>query len=744
MTEYDIAGKKVVITTQVENELYVKRGTSSYINSIESTFYSWYSSCLDCEEVVENANYITEKTLNPLIDQCVKMVTDQGVYTISRSSFLSTYCQGILDEFYDVIDIVIDSLEKIDRQEQSERHYRELRKATRGRVVGGGFGLSGALKGMAKAGVINAATGTAHSIGNAFGNMGSSISASSSKHSIYKNAKEPLRKALVNSAYGIRNGLREALWREARIQCKYVTITENNKATAIIQNYKSGRIPLNVKKDQLIEALLLDPFRNEIYHILWDEYGDKYGDLVDMSNKFGCDLESKIRKLVENYGNRVFAENCSEYDEAFDKIKCAIQIEEKINKTIESILVYCDEKGINETPSVLDKCYKILANVDIAERTVNDVIYNTREIASNVRNDYSLMYETIFNRDLNKQEVFDDLKKINFISEEFNINLEDIYSNEKNLRDPKKIFDNISIYIDKFINKYTSYANSFHIPKVVGEYEKNESKIISLVNIESSEVPLAYLDCTGKVKSGLLFTNRNLHIISKGLFSSEKRKYLIDNISSIECIGLERYVLHIGEEVIEFNLKQKNDVAEGHISLGKLINDFIKLIQNIRVEERENLYRILNSVRTCICGYLLLENEKICPNCKRIIKNNGEIVDSKVCPKCGKYSEISKKFCAKCGYSFEKKIVDSDSSIENNDEVNNKNEVENYIVCKNCGSKVKITNEKKFCSQCGANLINQDLKDVANNQNNENNICPKCGNKIKKGKKFCSQCGYKL
>ena len=53
-------------------------------------------------------------------------------------------------------------------------------------MVGGGFGLGGALKGTATAGAINAVTGMGHSVVNAVGNVGSAISASNSKRSIYK------------------------------------------------------------------------------------------------------------------------------------------------------------------------------------------------------------------------------------------------------------------------------------------------------------------------------------------------------------------------------------------------------------------------------------------------------------------------------------------------------------------------------------------------------------------------------
>lgn len=171
------------------------------------------------------------------------MLGDQGVYSIDEDIFVRKYLSGFDEEFYDTLDKMMDRIDEIDGQLASEKRYRELRKASRGRVVGGGFGLGGALKGMATAGVMNATTGMAHSLGNAVGNMGSSMSASLNKGAVYKNAKGPLREAIINCGYYVRNGIRNALEQEANIKCKYVTVTEANQAKAILQNYTQGRIP---------------------------------------------------------------------------------------------------------------------------------------------------------------------------------------------------------------------------------------------------------------------------------------------------------------------------------------------------------------------------------------------------------------------------------------------------------------------------------------------------------------------
>ena len=63
---------------------------------------------------------------------------------------------------------------------------REERKESRGRVVGGGFGLGGALTGMATAGAMNAVSGAGHSIINAIGNASSEWEAKVAKKKLYE------------------------------------------------------------------------------------------------------------------------------------------------------------------------------------------------------------------------------------------------------------------------------------------------------------------------------------------------------------------------------------------------------------------------------------------------------------------------------------------------------------------------------------------------------------------------------
>lgn len=77
------------------------------------------------------------------------------------------------------------------------------------------------------------------------------------------------------------------------------------------------------------------------------------------------------------------------------------------------------------------------------------------------------------------------------------------------------------------------------------------------------------------------------------------------------------------------------------------------------------------------------------------------------CPKCGKELPAQAKFCFECGSKIETLAEDE-------------------MICPKCGEKTK---KGKFCFLCGAPLVNK---------------CPKCGTEVPQNGKFCLNCGEKL
>ena len=132
---------------------------------VSNDFIIWYNNCNDITTVLKNcAKKVDALITHYGIDPLCHYLLQYGVYDINSNSFRSKYLD--LTNTYSVLDTLIDKYNEILETQQAEEEYRVLRKATRDRVVGGGFGVVDSLKGMAAAGIMNAISGLGHSIVN--------------------------------------------------------------------------------------------------------------------------------------------------------------------------------------------------------------------------------------------------------------------------------------------------------------------------------------------------------------------------------------------------------------------------------------------------------------------------------------------------------------------------------------------------------------------------------------------------
>ena len=313
---------------------------------------------------------------------------------------------------------------------------------------------------------MNATTGVAHSIRNAAGNMGSNMVASSNKAAIYKNSKEPLRKALMESAYKIRAGIRNALEQEAHISCKIITQTEHNQAEAFCE-------------------------------------------------------ES-------------FKEHCAEYTKMYDITMAAFLYEDSLKTFAKESEEYCQSHDVEEdTVEVLTNYKRILEHVDVEKRTVHGVEYESRELARQVRNDYNKFYQMLDDKDIFLPEITEKVEKIEYQTTEFETLLKTLLEEEKNLRTPEKIYENIYKIVSKNLSNEILQKLSIDIPNYMGDMQQKEELMRSITMMEKEELPLFFVDRSSKGKSGVVLTNKFLRIYTKGIFSNENRAIQIKQIKRI-------------------------------------------------------------------------------------------------------------------------------------------------------------------------------------------------------------------
>ncbi len=714
MTTYDISGNIVTISTEVENERYLVNATDEYIDSVEEDFDSWYSSCGSCYAVVEKIDDIYNDSIVPLVKKGIDILNAQGVYSLDEKTFYDKYVDQSGETIYlfETVNDMQKEVDAVDIRQEEEQMYREARKAGRGRVVGGGFGIGGALKGMVQAGMMNAATGIAHSAVNVVGNIGSGISASSDKAALFKQYREPLKTALMKDLHNIRNAIRIALKKEAGIVCKYVTVSESDKAKAIWNNYRLGRIPVEKKKEQIIEALTLNPYNLKIYLSIWEDYGDENGELRKMATYFCVPLEQQISETAEKYGNDLFTKNCGLYEEAFNKKAAAVQIEDQIKQTLDDLVQYCQSQTISEDNiSKIAQCKHLLEEIDIEIRTVRGITYDTRELAENIRKDFDTFYRTLEGKNIFESGAFEYVESAEYLTEEFKSILESVFGTEYGLRTPEKIYDNMEEVMKESLGDAIISQGWIHIPGYIGSFQNIEPMINNILGNLGEELVLAFFDRSSKGKSGVMITNQFLRIYAKGFLSNENAAYPIEQVEKIECQEADTYLVTLyNQNPVSFSMKRGDMAVDEQIAFGNVLNDLVRIVNNLSIESRMQLFRLYKHTKICRCGMLLLPDERICPSCKWMIKENGEFVETQICPNCNNYIQKGKRFCSICGYQIEgdgdpSNVTDAGDAQEEMDEKavsENPEERNTDMVCPNCHNMVKPG--KKFCSKCGAKI----------------------------------------
>ena len=191
MSSYMLLGKKIDFPEASDRFCKIQFDSWDKSAIAKNEFSQWYETLGSINNVITSykgkVQELVEKyALMPYYDS----LADYKIYDISKDSYWHR-CLSLKasDNAYAK---VMAAYNQIEIDYQSEVAYREERKENRGRVVGGGFGVGGAIKGMTTAGAINMTTGAAHSIANTFGNMSSKGNADTRRENLYKTAKQDL------------------------------------------------------------------------------------------------------------------------------------------------------------------------------------------------------------------------------------------------------------------------------------------------------------------------------------------------------------------------------------------------------------------------------------------------------------------------------------------------------------------------------------------------------------------------
>ena len=377
---FSICGQTVTVSEAYDAYNTLRQQFVQEASSAAQEFGEKYDSYGNIDNVVEHAFDDGLGIIAEIIDRVVinGVLMNLKIYDIDARRFFEEFYQDKYFLWGNAFDEVQDSYMAIRLEQKQLDEYRTMRRQTRSRWVGGGFGIGGALKGAAKAGAMNMASGALHGLFNAGAKAISMASESSQKSSLYKSraTKNTLVGGIWSSVYHIHYAVWEILERHnGRMNVSCLTSGAEKKAEATVNNF--ARMP---KKDVLAvlpQTLLLNPYNEELYKSLFSIFGDSDGGLQRTARYFGVDT-SFIAEGKEALAGKIF-----------EGIKQQLGMSEQAalsaKRDYESAL---KSHGIGDTLSAqegLKAIDSVLSDYDTKARTVDGKTFRSRAEADEAR-----------------------------------------------------------------------------------------------------------------------------------------------------------------------------------------------------------------------------------------------------------------------------------------------------------------------------------------------------------------------
>jgi len=295
---YQIGNKIVRFNKEYTVYIQIMKVLNQEAKKAVNTFSSYYEKWDDASTASEKAYGTFYSLLENGFLSCKNIALENGIYDYSPSQINDWTWKKIREPFVSAYLDMESNLNNINKEQKNEELAREIRKENRFRVVGGGFGIQGAIKGMAMAGAINLGTGVAHSAFNTVGNIFTSIASNSARSDLYNSS-------LGSLLQGIRNSFELLLPEIAKIITGKVHVDKNKEST-IFKHIKDGSFGKDVDlRDPFADAFQAFPFDEELYIDYIHRFPKEEKKIMAMGKDLGIDLE-EIFSAVLHYNGFTF------------------------------------------------------------------------------------------------------------------------------------------------------------------------------------------------------------------------------------------------------------------------------------------------------------------------------------------------------------------------------------------------------------------------------------------------------
>lgn len=400
-------------------------------------FVSIYrNECSNMDEVHNKALDIGYNLISKNIDEAIAVLISNDLMHIDKDVFMDKYYSKFVtwENDFEKVDI---KYREIVMSAEEDKAYRESRKNNRSRWQGAGFGLSGAVQASIDAGAMNIASGVAHSVFNSIGNAISNAYANSEKEDMFKDESiiRTLATGVLNNVFFIHYALTYALRENGSTIDSYTTADARKKSDTFTNNLKTGLIPVEKEEMLINEVIHSNPYNEEVYIFLLKKYGDKNRGIEEISEFLNLSISNKKKDILSEYYNGLPKDT-----------------EEKTIRSLEDFKIFADKMNITDIQEYMNKFNEILKQHDINIRTVDGILFDTREESTLAVKEYNEII-TICSKLTSPTEksVRDAIEEVN----KFKTVVKDKYLAELN----KKLIETIRNEEQTFLNNNYSVSN---------------------------------------------------------------------------------------------------------------------------------------------------------------------------------------------------------------------------------------------------------------------------------------------
>lgn len=344
-----------------------------YAEEAVNTFYtSYHQNIKRLEDLINHAPECFHDAIIPIIQEAHQMLLKRGIYDIDIDTLAKQYID--VSAWFDAYEAIEDQYQKIMDLEAQKDAYRVSRRQNRGRWQGGGFGLSGAIAGAAKAGAMNMASGAAHMAFNGVAKIGSSIGAEMKCSNIFNNARTygSLEQGVRSSAVSLAYGYAQCLAEHGDHSILSGFPSANDRQTAIMMMNNANTLSPHDPKAEIIlqQAFQNDPYCDKIYEYLLNHHRNDMDGIRNLASEFYKDhtIDSCCIEILKN-----------------SIAKDDLSTEKSTKQAKQNYLNLLQQLMMTDILHYLDTLDEKLIHFDKVARTFEGEEYSTREEAAKAK-----------------------------------------------------------------------------------------------------------------------------------------------------------------------------------------------------------------------------------------------------------------------------------------------------------------------------------------------------------------------